>query len=118
MSYTRTPYCFQTNYASNAYSGPSTSFNPTYERNGVDGPPSHCDTNDYHPHYATDARFHHKRSYSSTKYHDPIHDAPRVIPANLLAYIAAFPDDGQPAQTERFEVLTEKYDTFEEPPNR
>lgn len=47
MAYTRTPYCYQPNYASSAYSGPSTSLRPSFETNGESNPPSHCDTNEY-----------------------------------------------------------------------
>ncbi|KAI5839525.1 hypothetical protein DFP73DRAFT_598510 [Morchella snyderi] len=48
MAYTRTPYCYQPNYASSsAYSGPSTSLRPSFETNGEYNPPSHCDTNEY-----------------------------------------------------------------------
>lgn len=85
--YTRTPYCFQSNYGSSSYSGPSTSFNPSFERDGTNYPPSHCDVNRYHSAFAPDPRLRSSASIavSSMDYQNMKKDTTPDKPSNLRA---------------------------------
>lgn len=92
MSYTRTPYCFQSNYASNSYSGPSTAFNPSFERSGIHCLPSHCDVNEYQSLFSG-RRIPQLYSEPSVDFLDFRSDTPPSRPANLLEYISTYPDE-------------------------
>lgn len=88
-AYARTPYCFQTNYGSDSYSGPSTSFHPSFETNGANYPPSHYNVNQYYSPFASDPRLRCSSSISSADWSNWKENIPER-PSNLRSGSAAY----------------------------
>lgn len=105
-------YCFQTNYGKDAYSGPSTSFHPIYDR-GPDRPPAHCNVNKYRSHHdPPDNILDRRPRLKNSDFFDAAAHRPIVVPDNLRKYNAlaalAEKEEREQAKAESRKPITQK----------